>query len=498
MRTVLIGSDFMYDSDGNLKLLEINTALGWDMLAKAEDDADCIDLTGLDTFIKEHSFKNIHYIGEIQYLSLQFKNYCEANSITYEFHGVGGESITIPYIEDNDDTLIIRSSYDTTALVDDTYCRDKVEFMKLIKNESYGSKFAYIDDTTNELVNTITEIKDNGVHPNFILKSRYPGYDIDVYPKLFKVSTIEELNNVIENNVNSDYFLMEFYVNLDKTWNGHQKIIRSLNILTPPNLESIQIGQYTKLNPNFLLDNVTYNETTFELNSNYRTSYVSALSTSTLPKLLDTDLVELADGTFKTPEELQIGDVLKTIDVPNPESIDTGDFHTNYLISYEEFIAGTTYSTNPVIDKRRINTFVITTTITFDDETTWYDAESAFYLVNRNNDIQFLNLHKLAAGDIILLIDTSSEELSIVPKTVASLKADKVVFSGWEIEVEGAHLFLTKNGNTTLSAEYVTIEHNSTFCPNMACYNCNSTCGSCPKTVRYCIGTYTCSTTKCL
>ena len=29
MRTVLIGSDFMYDADGNLKPIEINTATGW-------------------------------------------------------------------------------------------------------------------------------------------------------------------------------------------------------------------------------------------------------------------------------------------------------------------------------------------------------------------------------------------------------------------------------------------------------------------------------------
>ena len=30
MRTVLIGSDFVYNKDGNLVPVEINTSIGWD------------------------------------------------------------------------------------------------------------------------------------------------------------------------------------------------------------------------------------------------------------------------------------------------------------------------------------------------------------------------------------------------------------------------------------------------------------------------------------
>ena len=54
MRTVLIGSDFMYDKDGNLRPIEINTAVGWDGPEKVEDDVDCLDFSTLDTFIKSN------------------------------------------------------------------------------------------------------------------------------------------------------------------------------------------------------------------------------------------------------------------------------------------------------------------------------------------------------------------------------------------------------------------------------------------------------------
>ena len=236
--------------------------------------------------------------------STKLTEYCANNSITYEAYGVGGESITIPYIEDNDDVLIIRSSYDTTALVDDSYCRDKVNFMNLIEGQSFGSQFAHIDDNGN-LQNSITEILDNGVHPNFILKARYPG-----------------LNSLIENNVTNDYFLMPFYLNEDATYHNHQKIIRSFNLLTPPNLESIQIGQYTKLNVNSLKSNVTYNSMTFEVDTLYRDSYTTTGIVGGMAKLLDTDLIEMADGSFKTPAEIEVGDMIKTIAINSLTDVD--------------------------------------------------------------------------------------------------------------------------------------------------------------------------------
>ena len=52
MRTVLIGTDFMYDNDGNLKPIEINTNTGWDYISKVEDDTDTLDLTNLYEFIE--------------------------------------------------------------------------------------------------------------------------------------------------------------------------------------------------------------------------------------------------------------------------------------------------------------------------------------------------------------------------------------------------------------------------------------------------------------
>ena len=391
-------------------------------------------------------------------------------------------SITIPVIEDNDETLIIRSAYDTTALVDDTYCRDKVEFMKLIQSQSFGSQFAYMNDT-NQLVSNITTIPDNGVHPNFILKSRYPGYDREVYPKFYKVTTQEELDIVLQN-VTSEYFLMENYCNTTNSYEGHIKVIRSLNILYPPTLQSIQIGQYTKLNENIIFSEVEYNSETHEINSEYRDSYTTNTNGRWLPKLLDTDLVEMADGTFKTALDLNVDDVIKTIDIPNPNGVDNSSYVANFGITYETLLSGTTYSTNKIITLKRVNKLSYFYQLTFDDNSTWEDTGASSYLIERNDEVQFEHLFNVVSGDEVLLLNTTDGLMDFVRKTVVSVTQIKKVFSGWFISVERAHLFLTKTTSTN-NESFVSIEHNGPSCPP-AC--CSYSCTNCPKNEPYCSG----------
>jgi len=486
MRTVLIGSDFMYDKDGNLKPIEINTAVGWDGLEKLEDDIDCLDLTGLYDFVSNSNFETIHYLGDIGYFHKTLEAHYSGSSVNYHFHGIFKNSITIPFIEDNETTLIIRSAYDTTALVDDTYCRDKVAFMKLIESQPFGSQFAYIDENNN-LVSNITTINDNGIHPNFILKSRFPGYDVEIFPKFFKVSNQSELDIVIAENVTSDYFLMENYVNEEKVWNGHVKVIRSLNLLYPPSLQSIQLGQYTKINHNSLQENVTYDNTTFEINSSFRESYLTNLQTTWLPKLLDTDYVEMEDGTFKTALDLQVGDMIKTIDIPNADTAtQTTRYEYTYSgLTYETLSSNTTYSTNEITNKRKVNRLAILVTLTFEDNSTWEDTVGSSYLVDIDGDIQFKLISNLKQGDVVLLLNNNNDVIEFVRKTIVSVVESRAVFSGWLISVAVAKLFLTKTTSTG-NESYVSIEHNlGEPCPSLACI-CPGTCSSCPKSAPYC------------
>lgn len=461
MRTVLIGSDFVYNKDGNLVPIEINTNVGWVSLS-VEDNDTALDFTALSNFITEKEFTKVVYIGSIPKFNKKLKTLTDTLGISFEYHETGASSITIPYVEDNDETLIIRSAYDTTALVDDTYCKDKINFLNLIKNSEFGSQFAYKDSNGN-LVNHITSINNNGVHPNFILKAVNPGYDKTNYPKFYKVSNESELATILSN-IDEGHFMMEFHLNLDKLYEDHVQVFRGMNILFPPNLENISLGGYTYLPTGRLENDITYSTTTFELDNEYKYRYISNEYALTSPKLLDTDKVELSDGSFKTALELQVGDLLKTIDIPNPNEIDVALEVANYGITYDTFLTGTTYSTNAVTNKQKVSQIVNYVKINFTDDTYWEDTNSSNYLIVRNDNIRFVSLaHEIGneetiqISDSVILVDTTNNNFTPIIKEVASLSVTKQIFDGWVISVERAHLFLTQTSNNT---SFVSIEHN--------------------------------------
>lgn len=477
MRTVLIGTDFVYDKNGVLRPIEINTniqtsrnKLETPITEQALSDV-IMNSENLISFVNQNGFTQITYIGKEPAMSDYISNICNSLNIGYEFIQTVGDSITVPFVEDSETKLIIRQSYDTTALVDDTYCRDKVEFLKLIQNQPYGSQFAYRDEN-GLLISTITDIVDNGTHPNFILKSRYPDYDREVYPKLYKISSQEELDSVLSN-VTDTYFLMPFYFNENKLVNNKVTKIRSLNILYPPNLESFALGQYTDTTLRFLSD-VTYDNTTFQLDNQFNRMYVTSDKGFNQPKLLDTDLVQLSDGTFKTALELQVGDELKTIIVPNADNVYYMTENVNYEINLETFLDGAVYTTNQVKAKFKIETKAILATITFSDGTDWQDTSNSRYLVVNNGEVKFRAISELVAGDEVILIDTTdSEVVRCITKIVSSVTTEVTDFYGWIISVDRTHIFLTKTEQAIGDGlfNYATLEHNcySPFtCPKIA------------------------------
>jgi hypothetical protein len=488
MRTVLLGTDFMYNKEGQLIPIEINTAVGWHN-NKLESDDEVFNFTNLITFINNNSFTEIVYIGNIGELNEELTNLTTDLSLAYEYVRVDINSLTIPEVEDGENKLIIRSAFDVTAIVDDTYCADKIEFLKLIESQTFGSQFAYINET-GELINNITEINDNGSHPNFILKYRHPSYDKNIYPKLFKVSTLEELSVILQN-VTSEYFLMEYHFNSEKTYQNHISVVRELSLHYPPSLNAIQLGSYST----FCNDNITtpnqFQSETFEIIGS-RDKYISGDTSIKLPKLQNTDLVTMADGTMKTGLDLQIGDYVKTIDIPNPFDVNKINETVNYKISFADLQNGTVYSTNRVNNKVWIDTYCDVVKLKFTDGTDWLDTKSSFYLSVRDNEVRFLSLvnnlnseFNLSIGDSIILLNATNETPTFIEKEVTEIEYTKEFFGGWVITVENESLFLTRASDEN-DVSYVAIEHNNA-CDIGPGENCVGQ-GSCSKTEVCCNG----------
>ena len=149
MRSVLISVDFIYKQDGSLHPTELNTS--------TKDDLSIIELTKdnfvdevkgyfdhemLNTFMIKNSLKKIVLIctsGE----GRLYKIFTEYYGYDFEKILVGHTQLTVPEVEDSEDTLIIRVAYDTYALIDDLYARDNYEFHNLIVNEPFASPVTF-------------------------------------------------------------------------------------------------------------------------------------------------------------------------------------------------------------------------------------------------------------------------------------------------------------------------------------------------------------------
>ena len=79
MRTVLIGSDFIYNSNGNLIPIEINTNVGFDNENSRVEDADnSFNLSSLLQFITDNGFTKIEYIKDDYFLP------CESTAVVVD------------------------------------------------------------------------------------------------------------------------------------------------------------------------------------------------------------------------------------------------------------------------------------------------------------------------------------------------------------------------------------------------------------------------------
>ena len=283
-----------------------------------------------------------------------------------------------------------------------------------------------------------------------------------------------ELDIVLQN-LTYGYFLMEYHLNLNKLYENHIVIYRNLSLLFPPNLNSMPIGSYKKISIKNIDELSIFDVNTFEILQNDRVKYFTKEGGINRPKLLDTDQVEMADGSFKTGEDLAVGDYVKTIDIPNLNNITEN-------ITYDEFISGTTCSSNKIIYKFRVDKLVDYVTITFTDGTTWEDTKNSSYLIVRDNIVMFKYLDVedlkdgIKIGDKIILISSCDKDMVSVLKEISSSIITKQFFGGWEITVETEHLFLTKSEESNLS--YVAIEHNYTPCYGAQdCTNWSAECG---------------------
>jgi hypothetical protein len=490
MKGTIIGTDLLEQND-SVKILEINTNA-----TIYNEGADTLDYDVLFDVLVDNNITEFHFIytegdthvplAESYRFEDIIKERCESLGIEYFKYAVPNNSITVPYIEDRPSRFILRQSYDTTALVDETYCADKFEFFNLMSGSSYIPN-TYISSSGINL-NTLSSIPFiDGNTPNILVKHRYPIYAQEELPALYSVTTEEELTQLKSDISETDNNLVQEFVYdetniLDGRWN----VIRSVDIIYGSELDTIHMGGYknSSIVPLDFFEN-EFVSGSKKLNIKTKFKYINKPvgRESIIDYHTDDDSMILDyTGSLKDVDTLQLGDYIKSINFVDFNGNNASNFEEGKLdiLAWDSTVQQTSASLTDVssslnaITSASVETIYIR--ITLENGTSWTDAPSCTYYFEESGSLstRWDKVNKMMVGDKLVLIDPTTNELST--ELVTGLEMEYTHKTIYALDFEPSDLFLVDIGDGLFG-----IMHNSCWCPWIYCgYYCNSSyCPGC-------------------
>jgi len=345
MKSVLIGADIL-KLENEYKLLEINTDA--DLFLP---DIPYLDLDPFFSYLTTNAYTRFVIIYKKKHIApavLQlFESKCNENSITFNSMVIMDNSVTIPAIIEEDNTFYLRCAYDVTAIIDDTYCRDKSEVTKLLfdsENQSILPKTRVKHSGDGSIYDNLTDIIDNGNSPNIIVKKILPDFDKVNYPAFYNIKSSTDLD-ALKESITDDVMIQEFKINNNLTTDNQISDVIRMTVILLSDVETmIPLGCTTTNNQLPLnTDIITYTDN--KLDKKWKSMYFSN------PNLLGYGV----PGTYKvikilddaeqmdSIENLLTGDIIKAVKLSNLSTSasmqETIDWYTTTnisdVISYE-------------------------------------------------------------------------------------------------------------------------------------------------------------------
>ena len=472
MRAVLTGTDFVKDIDGSYKIFEINTNIGLQCdVTRYVNDVDFKEFISSNGFTEIHLIytkNNTQILGDSETIDLEpnvnfhnnlnedgspaqytinfdayVRTLCSGSSITYTESKLEDNSVTIPFVEDSETKLILRISYDTTALIDDTYAKDNWEFLKLMNdtNPTIIPK-TYINDTELGFDSIGTTLRDNGTHPNYCIKKRITPTDNNIYPILYKISTLEELTT-LKSGLTIDEYVQEYILNLEDVWENKLSHYRSVDMIYGSELDSLNLWIMHNTNISDIQSDPIYDENNKVVISDtpmYKNKYNS--------KNKDIAVKLSADDTTKVlnvndevifAKDLVVGDVVKTT------SISAEGESTEWSSSLDTLLLNTTESTTTLTGKQTIEYFGPIVSLELENGLLFSDVPHAMIMgVSTIDGVEMTTFKPYIdfnIGDSVVIWDNQLNKL--IKTTISNIEYSFDSLNAYVLDFETFDTFLT-------------------------------------------------------
>lgn len=140
MKGTLFSSDYVFDTNGNAKIIEVNTDTGF------------VSSSLTNSYWDSTAFKNVLTTNNISELDIVYKKEQQVfvDWLTNEVSSISGLTVTEHLesqftiypsaITDSSDKFILRLAYDEAAIFDSIYCKNKTALLDLM-NEYTASDY---------------------------------------------------------------------------------------------------------------------------------------------------------------------------------------------------------------------------------------------------------------------------------------------------------------------------------------------------------------------
>ena len=356
MKGTFFSADFVKDSNGDLRLLELNTDT-----SIVKNELSNLNLVEFSNILQTNNiteldiiYKPIYHLGIVTRISDYITENCQFIT-SINLHDEQGNTIYPTSIEDDNDKFVLRMAYDESALFDSEYCRNRLNVYNLFTENSITDNcVAYYHSSSIGEFDTLTREVNPSNIPDATIKDIDETHNpIDFFKINTESGTIEEnWNNFLTQNSGEDKLIEQYHFHTSSVdTNNHITSIRFVGIVYGSNLDFIELASFKKSSIFELPSSLNLDSGTNKIKDYHFYEFVTNAIKSDSAGILSSHEVLMEDDTWKEISDIQVGESVKSYYISS--SLQYESDLTSLMNSYDgnQFPSGSHLTSSVVVFK---------------------------------------------------------------------------------------------------------------------------------------------------
>ena len=475
MKGTLYTADFIKTSNGDFKLLELNTDT--DIVAGALSTS--IDFGKFTDILISESIDDVHIVHKSLHTNLVDYISSSLHSSTYtgSFNTTVESDATIypTDVSDSPSTFVLRLAYNESAIFDSVYCKGVTNLYKLFTDNSASDSVInhYISASDEEYVfNNLSHTFNGNSVPDVNWKADLESHDSRT-KKFIKIgnsssSDSDRYNDLITAQAQDGDVITNYIDTSDGT--DYMKSIRFCNIIYDTDLKNLVLGAYetdallAKPTGSLLIDdssivNEVHQQHYFEFATNYY-----KFDYKTQGGIFGDVQLQEIDGTFVSASNLEVGTRYKSLHISGSSNTDNIDAILAWSSSGASLPVDSYYTSSVLVSTQshEIIYNAITEIVISGSEAEFMLGPNTMVLVHDQggNVLRYKRVHQLDSATDLFIGDSSS--LHPIQEININILGD--TYSTYELDVEDADTYIMNDFGVKI------VGHNIRYGDGFTCF----------------------------